>query len=201
MSIKDQGVIDSLSEWVVNNNNLRVLQTLVCVNKEWNVALANESEKVEKQVCLNVQNSCNDFINRILELQRRSATLTESSREDLKRVIRHDLVFLASITSDLIVALKKQLPKDISRSIVKCLHALARQRRSTMFLTEFGAPHVSSFFVKSCTTRICCVHGCDCKRAKKRVSINGQYNFEIRCRRNFVDFATIVHNGENNGSL
>ncbi len=187
-----QGVIDALLAHLVEEKNFRSVNVLMAASREWNLLLGDGvANKIFEEVCADVQSSCDAFAKGIIDLQHKSAELTEGSRYDMRRTIRDDLVKIASNTNCLLTSLRRSgFAKEMARCVARCLHALARQRRSTLFLTQYGAPIVTPTFLKAASTKLCCAAHCN-RNVKMRVVVNEKFEFEVSSRRKYVDFSSV----------
>ena len=183
-------VVDALGDYLRRKKRVGEIQSLACVDKTWQDHFKGtkfHSEANRMRVAANV------FITELLHIQRAAETLFDNERDDLRMAVRRDLLRLASATSRLIRILNTLgMKKDMAKSTAKCLHMLAKQRRSNFFLIRFGSPSVRNRFLLSTHSGLCAKHGMCCPRSKRRVAINENYEFQVCCRMCHVDFNSVI---------
>ncbi|UKZ11135.1 hypothetical protein EhVM1_000120 [Emiliania huxleyi virus M1] len=175
--MENGSVIDAFSMWLFHTRPLYVLQTVSCLNREWN-AVANTIDTSD--ICNNMNKICNKWFENIKEIYDES---DNTVHYNIRRSVKNEVIRMSGVNHYTILKLKQSgLSRDHACHIVRSLQILYRQPWAIRKLHRDGVPVITPHFLKTLNSNLCAVHGTKCNRTRRKICITHDYKFELSCR-------------------
>ena len=170
-------VMDAFGMWLLHKKPLCVLQTVMCLNREWNKLTGDINSD---DTCKNINNICNQWFLKIKEISDDTDT---ALHYNIRRVIKNDSIRMSGVNHNTVLKLRRcGLTREYACSIVRALQILYRQPWAIRKLTKAGPPEITIYFLKTLNSNLCATHGTRCNRTRRKICITNDYKFELSCR-------------------